>query len=85
MERWRNEAKWEEREWRYEGRGKVDTDERKGSDRFRREGDEGGVERWKQGEKQRQGTQQVFPARLPPRLQVLSQGKDDTAAAMQAG
>ena len=26
------------------------------------EGGEGGVERWKQGEKQRQGTQQVLPA-----------------------
>lgn len=50
-------------------------------------GGEGGVERWKQGEKQRQGTQQVFPARPPPPLQVLrlSQGNDDTAAATRAG
>lgn len=42
------------------------VDERKGSDRFRRRGGKGGEPRWKQEGKQRQGTQQVFAARLPP-------------------
>lgn len=74
---------------RGEGRGKVDADERKGSDRFRRGAAREGVERWKQGEKQRQGTQQVLSARLPPaplwQVLSLSQGNDDPAAATQAG
>lgn len=64
--------------------GNIDADERKGSERFRRE-----VARdaWGDGSKERnrQGTQQVFPARLPPLLQVLSlsQVDDDSDVATQ--
>lgn len=45
----------------------------------------GGVGDGSRGERQRQATQQVLPARLPPLLQdlILSQRNDDTATAMQ--
>ncbi|TNN80198.1 hypothetical protein EYF80_009523 [Liparis tanakae] len=84
---WRDgRVKPKARDGREEGEGRregnIDADERKGSDRFRREVARDAWGDGKHGEKQRQGTQQVFPARLPPLLQVLSlsQGDDDSDA-----
>lgn len=62
------------------GEGKVEADERKDTDRFRREREREVAAREESREgsekgKQRQGTQQVLPARLPPWLRVPSQGE----------